>query len=1433
MGKNTDRAVVSEDFKIGVDALVRDFRYDETKRELVFPSSLDNIQRKYIHQLVAQLGLKSKSKGSGLNRYLTLYKKDATSLAEKIPVCQFTQTSRSETQALSQQSPVTVRERQELLPRMERRRPGPNDGKKAQAQKTHARANPAREMAKTTGKLNNGLPQHPPKRCKSELDSFRRSLPIFSMQDDIIRMITNNRVSIIAGETGSGKTTQVPQFILDACCDRREPCRIICTQPRRLSALSISQRVAAERGENVGQTVGYQIRLESRVSPKTLLTFCTNGVLLRTLMTGDSCLSSISHVIIDEIHERDQYSDFLLTQLRELLSKHPHLRLVLMSAALDTELFIRYFNNAPLLTVPGKLFDVEELFLEDALKCTGYTTKLMDQYKKDKAKKITQKAELEKWNKSKGKMNPQGASSAGHGSFNMEALHRAINSPEVIGGAHSKLDTSIEVNDLPGWLIEEMDMALSDAWKQGSEEAFLQVLILIMNESVSVNFQHTQTSVTPLMAAAAQGNMDIVERLLHLGANVHLRAANNQSALDLAKHFGHEDIEAYLRAYIASVEEQHEPDAALVDNSTLISVEDKELLEAYQNTFDDDRVDINLILTLIGYICQNSSEGAILVFLPGYDEIVTLRDTLMNNDHFGNTALFRIYTLHSSMQSSDQVRVFKTIQGVRKIVLSTNIAESSITINDVVFVIDSGKVKEKMYDALTSVSQLKSVWISKANSKQRRGRAGRCRPGMCFHMFSRARYQSLPDFQTPEILRMPLHELCLHTKLLAPVTSSVADFLAKAPQPPAHLAIRNALQLLQSIDAMDQWEDLTELGCHLADLPIEPHLGKMVLYSIVLKCLDPILTIACALAYKDPFILPKHASQRRASHQVRKKYAANTFSDHMALLRAFQSWQRAKADGWEKSFCERNYLSPASLEMIVGMRTQLLGQLRASGFVRARGPGDIKDLNTNSENWAVVKCALCAGMYPNIIRADKQEGTLLTKQEKNLRFHPTSVLNDEPNENCSVKKLQKMGVCKLPSEWFIYEEQTRVFRTLYVRCVTLVSPITIVLFCGPSCLPEDALTVPNSALRGQSRMGPSGDGESSCDDEDVEGNNMAVFKMDSWLQMKMDIQAANLAVTLRQKCHTLFLRRMRTPAKPWSQADEAILRTLITVLSSEEQALGLQQPVGVGQRPKPMAMDNFNSPPQKSVGNRLHQSGVMRGPSSFHQGAGSSQDRRGAHRFGPSQGSRGPGHRAPYQSYVPPRWASYGGFNSNSNNSNQDLGLYQQTEGFHSGIGASDVAPPPGFQPLTTQWSTAGHSSARDDHKRTPSPPGYKNLPNPKARPFDPSTLWYPPLNQNNPQPLAHSTPLFHQGPSSQLNLRSESHFQEPSSGGDTSWTHLQQDSLKVHPRYNETAYEDFGGSKMSAWTNTFGDLNILGDRETQESIPWSTGTYSEFGGGY
>ncbi|MEQ2296617.1 3'-5' RNA helicase ythdc2 [Ameca splendens] len=338
------------------------------------------------------------------------------------------------------------------------------------------------------------------------------------------------------------------------------------------------------------------------------------------------------------------------------------------------------------------------------------------------------------------------------------------------------------------------------------------------------------------------------------------------------------------------------------------------------------------------------------------------------------------------------IQVWRTANKV-VIILSTNIAETSITIDDVVFVIDSGKVKEKSFDALSRVSMLKTVWVSKASVLQRKGRAGRCRPGICFHLFSRFRFNNMQEFQVPQLLRMPLQELCLQTKLLAPSSCLIAEFLSKAPQPPPTHAIQSAVQMLKIIDALDQNEDLTDMGFHLADLPVEPHLGKMVLCAVVLKCLDPILTIACTLAYRDPFTLPTESSQKRAALQSRRRFTSNTFSDHMALLRAFQAWQKARTEGWERSFCERNFLSQSTMDMILGMRTQLLGQLRAIGFVRARGGSDIRDVNLNSENWAVVKAALVAGMYPNMVHVNRKTSLLSTNREKKVHFHPTSVLS--------------------------------------------------------------------------------------------------------------------------------------------------------------------------------------------------------------------------------------------------------------------------------------------------------------------------------------------------------------------------------------------------------------------------------------------------------
>ncbi|XP_022100852.1 probable ATP-dependent RNA helicase YTHDC2 [Acanthaster planci] len=1161
---------VGEEVKIAVSIAVKEFRHDEGKKELEFPSSLSNAERKYIHLLAQSVGLKSKSKGKGASRYLTLYKKENTKQGS-VTTFDLTRDSRNESHGLLQRFPVTQKEKQELQPRMERRVFGVTGGQ-------------ARDIPKTTGRLNNGIPQIPPRRAPSDLDVFRQTLPVYQMRDEILQMMNRHRVSMICGETGSGKTTQVPQFILDECCQKKHSCRILCTQPRRLSALSIAERVATERGESIGQTVGYQIRLESRVSPKTLLTFCTNGVLLRTLMSGDNALQSVTHVIVDEVHERDRFCDFLLIQLREILVKQKHLRIILMSAALDTELFIRYFNNCPLLSVPGKIFDVEELFLEDALKCTGYTNDKMKKFMRDKAKLAKQTVELNEWYKERSATSVASTEQDDVVSKLSEEL-AAVSGLSRANSDKALLDASVDVADMPEWLIKAMDSALSDCWLKGKDESFDQLMHLILNENVSVDYTHSETSVTPLMLAAGRGKVEAVERLLSLGANPTHRASNDMTPVDWATKFNQADVVEILQAHITNMQVEVDDESHLIKDSVDISDEDKELLQAYHHSFDDERVDLNLIVSLLTYISEKSEEGAVLVFLPGYDDIVALRDILLNDEaKFADSNHYQVYTLHSSMQSSDQKKVFrKPASGVRKIVLSTNIAETSVTINDVVFVLDSGKVKEKSFDALTSVSMLKSNWISKASAKQRKGRAGRCRPGMCFHLMSRIRYKSLPDFQTPEILRLPLQELCLHTKLLAPINISVAEFLSKAPDPPAPLIVKNAVQLLKAIDAIDNWEDMTELGHHLADLPVEPRLGKMVLYSIVLKCLDPVLTIVCALAYRDPFLLPNHPSQKRAAMAVRKKYAATTFSDHMALLRAFQAWQRARSDGWEKAFCQRNFLSQATMEMIVGMRTQLLGQLRASGFVRARGPGDIRDLNTNSENWAVVKASLCAGMYPNIMKVDRKKSQLMTQTESKIRFHPNSVMHDTGNGQSTMHQAHVGIIRSLPTDWLIYEEMTRFQHHTSVRCATVISPLAVALFCGPSRLLPDALFQPDDNISNGTNQD-----ESESDPEDEDRGQRAGLKLDDWIVLKADTEAANLALHLRQKWHTLFLRRMRMPAKPWAPGDEAVLRTIVKVLSNEEQSLGLQQPVGIGQRPKPMAMDHFNStPPRKSMSNRF------------------------------------------------------------------------------------------------------------------------------------------------------------------------------------------------------------------------------------------------------
>ncbi|NIG60552.1 putative ATP-dependent RNA helicase DHX36-like [Pontoporia blainvillei] len=208
-----------------------------------------------------------------------------------------------------------------------------------------------------------------------DLQKKKTDLRYIEMQE-LVNMIDNHQVTVVSGETGCGKTTQVTQFILDNYIERGKgsACRIVCTQPRRISAISVAERVAAERAESCGNgnSTGYQIRLQSRLPRKQgSILYCTTGIILQWLQS-DPHLSSVSHIVLDEIHERNLQSDVLMTVVKDLLSYRPDLKIVLMSATLNAEKFSEYFGNCPMIHIPGFTFPVVEYLLEDIIEKTRY-----------------------------------------------------------------------------------------------------------------------------------------------------------------------------------------------------------------------------------------------------------------------------------------------------------------------------------------------------------------------------------------------------------------------------------------------------------------------------------------------------------------------------------------------------------------------------------------------------------------------------------------------------------------------------------------------------------------------------------------------------------------------------------------------------------------------------------------------------------------------------------------------------------------------------------------------------------------------------------------------------------------------------------------------------------------------------------------------------
>lgn len=323
---------------------------------------------------------------------------------------------------------------------------------------------------------------------------------------------------------------------------------------------------------------------------------------------------------------------------------------------------------------------------------------------------------------------------------------------------------------------------------------------------------------------------------------------------------------------------------------------------------------------------------------------------------------YLILPLHSQMPTVDQKQIFeRPPNGIRKIILSTNIAETSITIDDVVFVIDCGKIKINNFNLETKTQTLLPEWVSLANADQRKGRAGRVQPGVCFHLFTKARRMILDKYLKPEILRTRLEDVLLMMKILQ--LGKAEPFFARLLDPPDPAALAVSLDLLKRLNALDDSENLTPLGYHLGKLPVGPQMGKMLLMGAIFSCLNPILSVAAFLDFKDAFQLP--LGKERIANEKKLQLSNGQQSDHLLFCEAMRRFE--SLDNYDRRrFCWEYFLSQNTMNLLSNMKKQFMEYLYDLNFVPNTDPY-CRQCNTNSNNFSLIKAIICAGLYPNVL----------------------------------------------------------------------------------------------------------------------------------------------------------------------------------------------------------------------------------------------------------------------------------------------------------------------------------------------------------------------------------------------------------------------------------------------------------------------------------
>jgi len=621
----------------------------------------------------------------------------------------------------------------------------------------------------------------------------RMTLPVWEYKEKFLEILHKNQCFVLVGETGSGKTTQIPQWCVEYCRGSSMRKGVACTQPRRVAAMSVAARVSEEMDVVLGGEVGYSIRFEDCTSPKTCLKYMTDGMLLREAMS-DPLLETYGCILLDEAHERTLATDILMGLLKEVCRQRRDLKIVVMSATLDAGKFQNYFDNAPLMSVPGRTFPVEIFY-----------------------------------------------------------------TPEP-----------------------ERD---------------------------------------------------------------------------------------YLEAAIRTVIQIH--------------------------------------------MCEEV-EGDILLFLTGQEEIEEACKRIKREiDNLGpEIGELKCIPLYSSLPPNLQQRIFDPAPGRRpngaigrKVVVSTNIAETSLTIDGIVFVIDPGFSKQKVYNPRIRVESLLVSAISKASAQQRAGRAGRTRPGKCFRLYTEKAYkQEMQENTYPEILRSNLGSVVLQLKKLGIDDLVHFDFM----DPPAPETLMRALELLNYLAALDDDGELTELGSMMAEFPLDPQLAKMLIASCDYQCSNEILSVTAMLSVPQCFVRPTEV--KKAADESKMRFA-HIDGDHLTLLNVYHAF---KQNHEEPQWCYDNFVNYRSLKNADNVRSQL--QRIMDRFSLRKASTDF----ASREYYVNIRKALVSGFFMQVAHLERTGHYLTVKDNQVVQLHPSTCLDHKP-------------------EWVLYNEFVLTTKN-YIRTVTEIKP---------------------------------------------------------------------------------------------------------------------------------------------------------------------------------------------------------------------------------------------------------------------------------------------------------------------------------------------------------------------------------------------------------